>query len=117
MSAKKTPETSGKPPLQVKKWPVRQAARPAGKAKPPAPPPPTRRTRLSSIEDIAQQMRRLYRDARSGLLVTGDASRLCFILHTLAGLVEVVGIERRIKTLEEKTNGIENRKPALRSVV
>lgn len=94
---------------------VKQAPRPAATTKPALPLPP-RRIRLQTLEQIASAMRSLFRDARAGTLPTGDASRLCFVLGQLAGLVEVVGIERRIKTLEEKANGLENRKQNIRLV-
>ena len=55
-----------------------------------------------TIEQIAQQMRSLFRDARAGLLPTGDASKLCFVLSQLAGLVESATFEKRLFALERK---------------
>lgn len=56
--------------------------------------------RLDSIKKIRQELARVYRDARAGILPTGDASRLAFILVSLAKLVAESDLENRVSEIE-----------------
>ncbi len=70
----------------------------------PSPHPP-RVGRLDSLRGVRRELARLYTDARQGRLQTGDASRLAFILATLAKLIEQEDLEHRVTLLEDALNG------------
>lgn len=57
--------------------------------------------KLNTVDDIKVELAKLYRAARAGELATSDASRLTFMLHSLARIIEVADLERRITELEE----------------
>jgi hypothetical protein len=57
---------------------------------------------LSTVRDVRRENAALYRDARDGLISTGDASRLCFILVSLARMIESETFEARLSALESK---------------
>jgi len=62
--------------------------------------PTPRRIRLTTIEDVGRELRRLYRDARAGAVDTQDASRLSFVLDRLKAVIECTTLERRLAALE-----------------
>jgi hypothetical protein len=66
---------------------------------------PTPGLKLASIEDCRREMARVYRDARNGQAETADASRLVYMLTSIAKLIELGELEKRITNLEEKRNG------------
>ena len=67
-------------------------------------PPRRQRLPLSSLEEVAREMARVYRGARSGEIAVSDATKLAFILSTLAKALEAVQFEARITALEELSN-------------
>ena len=69
------------------------------------PPPPPRVGRLDSLRGVRRELARLYTDARQGRIQTGDASRLAFILATLAKILEQADLESRVAQLEDALNG------------
>jgi hypothetical protein len=56
---------------------------------------------LNSLDAVAAELARVYRDARSGALPVADAGRLAFILVSLGRVLESAVIERRLTALEE----------------
>ena len=68
-------------------------------------PLPPRVGRLDSLRNVRRELARLYTDARQGRIQTGDASRLAFILATLAKLIEQDDVEQRVALLEDALNG------------
>lgn len=64
-----------------------------------------RRIRLSTIEDCATEMQRIYREARAGQLALADVCKLAFLLSTLARMRETGDLERRIERLEDEEKG------------
>lgn len=60
------------------------------------------RCKLDSLLDIKQEMSKVYREARSGVVDVQDASRLVYMLGTIGKIVEVNDFEKRISLLEEK---------------
>jgi hypothetical protein len=56
---------------------------------------------LATPADLRRELARLYRDARTGLVATADASRLAGILNIIARLIETSDLELRIERLEE----------------
>jgi hypothetical protein len=68
------------------------------------PPTTTRRYRckLDSLGDIRREMGRIYREARSEKLPTGEASRLVFMLASIGRIIADSDLERRIQQLEER---------------
>jgi len=62
-----------------------------------APPPRHALTRIAHVRD---ELARLYRHARTGRIETSEATRLTYILATLAKIIEVSDLEKRIEKLE-----------------
>jgi len=70
----------------------------------PVPPTPRKRrhhVKLETIGDIKSELARLYRQAKAGEIATQDATRLAYLLNSLAGLIESHDLERRIQALEQ----------------
>lgn len=65
--------------------------------------PPSSRKALSKIEHVRAELANVYRQAKTGQIDIGDASKLTYILYTLAKLIEVDDLERRIIALEKET--------------
>jgi len=61
---------------------------------------PTPQLKLASIEDCRREMARVYRDARTARTDTADASRLVYMLTSIAKMIELGQIENRIAALE-----------------
>lgn len=61
-----------------------------------------RRIRLGSADEIATELQRVYREARSGMIPLADACRLAFLLTSLAKLRESGDLARRIEALEQE---------------
>lgn len=66
---------------------------------------PTPQLKLATIEDCRREMARVYRDARTGKTETGDASRLVYMLTSIAKMIEVGQLEERLNALEGKQHG------------
>lgn len=56
--------------------------------------------RLGTAADVRMEMARLYRDARSGRVEIADATKLAYLLSTLANLMRVDDLEQRTAALE-----------------
>lgn len=56
---------------------------------------------LLTLDGCARETVKIYRQARRGELPTAEATRLTFILKSLADMLELVQIERRLLELEE----------------
>jgi len=61
------------------------------------------RAKLKSIGDVAHELAKLYREARSGRLDVADASRLANMLYILSRILETSELEKRIEALEART--------------
>ena len=66
---------------------------------------PTPQLKLATIEDCRREMARVYRDARTATTDTADASRLVYMLTSIAKMIEIGQLEQRITLLEEKQHG------------
>lgn len=66
--------------------------------------PPLSRKALSRVEHVRAELASVYRQVRAGKLNAGEASKLTYILHTLARLIEVDDLEKRVDELERKAN-------------
>ncbi|OHD05057.1 MAG: hypothetical protein A3E77_17445 [Sphingopyxis sp. RIFCSPHIGHO2_12_FULL_65_19] len=72
----------------------------------PTPPPakPKRyRCKLSNVADVNREIQRVYREARSNILDTGDASKLAHILSMIARIHEATDLEARLAALEARS--------------
>lgn len=67
-------------------------------------PAPVRRYRckLDTVGNVSRELARIYREARSGLLDVGDASKLAHVLSTVARIMADSDLEARIIALEAK---------------
>jgi hypothetical protein len=72
----------------------------AGTLLPAKTPPPRYRCKLDTAGDIEREMKRVYRQARSGALAVGEACRLAYLLATLGKLREAGTVEERLAALE-----------------
>lgn len=66
---------------------------------------PTPPLKLATIEDCRREMAKVYRDARYARTDTADASRLVYMLATIAKMIEIGQLENRIAALEKMKNG------------
>lgn len=66
---------------------------------------PTPQLKLATIEDCRREMARVYRAARTGQTDTADASRLVYMLTSIAKMIEIGQLEQRLIALEEAQNG------------
>ena len=62
-------------------------------------PPP--RLNLTTVDDIRRELGKVYRDARSGVLQTQEATRLGYLLDLLRKMIETGEFERRLEQLEK----------------
>ncbi|GEM_PF-1200316 len=78
-------------------------------------PTPRRKIALHTASGIRRELARLYRDARSGLVQTSDATRLGYLLDLLRKCLETSELERRLQTLEltlaARNRGAHDNKP------
>lgn len=65
-----------------------------------APTPRPKHVKLATVQDVARELARLYRQSRAGFVPPADASRLTYMLNTLAGLIEMGQLEARLTALE-----------------
>lgn len=61
---------------------------------------PMARLRLNTLSDLAKEHRKLYREARGGVISTSEATKLAYLLSTLANLMNATDIEARLAALE-----------------
>lgn len=66
---------------------------------------PTPQLKLASIEDCRREMARVYRDARGNVADTADASRLVYMLTSIAKMIEIGQLEQRLIALEGERHG------------
>lgn len=67
-----------------------------------APTPRPKHVKLSTVQDVANELARLYSQTRAGLVPPADASRFAYMLNTLAGLIELGELEARLTELENE---------------
>jgi hypothetical protein len=68
----------------------------------PATPPP-RWMSLKTLVDVRVEMARVYRDARSKKIPSGEASRLVFVLGQIGRIIESEELARRAELIEVVT--------------
>ena len=67
--------------------------------------------RLATAADVRREMADLYRQARTGQVEIGDASRLAYILTQLATMLRIDDLEQRTAALERALR-LQNEKAA-----
>ena len=68
--------------------------------------PPARRHRpLKTMEQVRQELSKVYRASREHSIDIGDASKLANILSLIGRVIEGSTVEARIKALESQRNG------------
>jgi len=63
---------------------------------------PTPQLKLATIDDCRREMARVYRDAKIAITNTADASRLVYILTSIAKMIETGKLEQRLAELERR---------------
>lgn len=69
--------------------------------------PRVRRVKLDSLRTIRDEMARVYREARGGVIETQDATRFVFMLDKLREMTMTLEIEDRLTRLENQENEID----------
>jgi hypothetical protein len=59
------------------------------------------RIRLGNIKDVRYEIAKVYREARSGLIPTQEATRLVYMLISLGNMIKDTEFEERIIKLEK----------------
>lgn len=63
---------------------------------------PTRRIRLRSLRQIADEVARVYRGMREGQIKHEDGTRLTYVLVSLGKITESAVVEERLRKVEER---------------
>lgn len=72
----------------------------------PAQKPTALRSRpLKTMEQVRQELSKVYRASRNGAIDISDASKLANILALVGRVIEGSSVESRIKALEDQRNG------------
>ena len=66
---------------------------------------PTPQLKLATIDDCRREMARVYREAKTAKLDMADASRLVYMLTSIAKMIELGQLEQRITELEGVKHG------------
>ena len=66
---------------------------------------PTPQLKLATIDDCRREMARVYREAKTASIDMADASRLVYMLTSIAKMIELGQLEQRITQLEEVKHG------------
>lgn len=99
MSSTAWPSLSSQPPIGAAD--CGETAANVGNSDNPLPPAkPMARLRLSSLSDVAKEVRKLYRESRAGTLALSDATKLAYLLNMLAGILTASDLEQRLAALE-----------------
>lgn len=65
-------------------------------------PTPRSRLRLGTISEVRRELARLYIEARRGEIETSTATRLAYMLTSLANMIRDSEMEKRIEALEHR---------------
>lgn len=65
---------------------------------------PTPRINLKTMQDVAREMGRVYRDVRCKRIPSQEGTRLTYMLGELIKVYQAVLLEKRVAQLEELTN-------------
>ena len=66
------------------------------------PDPPPRRIDLSTLRDVRLELAAVYRKMDSGEIESQDGTRRAYVLKTIADILVLADLERRVLELEEK---------------
>ena len=66
---------------------------------------PTPQLKLATVDDCRREMARVYREAKTAKLDMADASRLVYMLTSIAKMIEIGQLEQRITQLEGIKHG------------
>jgi hypothetical protein len=110
---KKTPHRAGKrqmpPASEAGKRRIHKAQVPdvpPGTSAPPSPARPASRcrVRLHDLRGVKSELGVLYRQAKTGRLDPATATKLAFLLNSIAAIVQSTELEQRISQLETRAN-------------
>ncbi len=65
--------------------------------------PRKRRVHLRTLDDVAKELARLYRQVDSGALPSSEGTRRAYLLSQLGRTLEAADLERRVALLEQPT--------------
>jgi hypothetical protein len=58
---------------------------------------------LANLTDVRREMSRIYRDMRAKRIDTQDGTRLTYVLHQIAKIIEIAEMQPRLEALERAT--------------
>lgn len=67
-------------------------------------PPKRKRAKLDTLLEVRREMAKVYREARSGLIDSQEATKQVWILQAIGKVIVDYDIEKRIDALENQTN-------------
>ncbi len=70
--------------------------------------PPTHkryRAKLDTLIDVKKEMGKIYREARTGLIDSQDATKQVWMLQAIGKVIVDAELEKRIELLEKLSNG------------
>lgn len=70
--------------------------------------PKPSRPRLANIKDVRREIAAVYKEARTGVIPTQEATRLVYMLISLGNMIKDTELEERITKLEKTTNESRN---------
>lgn len=71
-----------------------------GEVLPSLPTPP--RIRLNTVRECRRELAKVYADAKAGVIATQNATRLCYLLTSLATMIRDGELEDRVRALENE---------------
>lgn len=80
----------------------------------PAPPSRQKRIRLTTIDDVAAELRRVYKAVRCGEVAPEDGTKLANVLYHLRGAIEESAVEQRLIEVEKALRIEHQPKPSRR---
>ena len=66
---------------------------------------PRRRIDLVTLRDVRLEMAHVYREMDAGTIEHADGTKRVYVLDTIAKVITVAEIERRLEELEARQNG------------
>ena len=70
----------------------------------PALPTPAK-VRLNTVRECRRELAKVYADAKAGVIATQTATRLCYLLTSLATMIRDGELEDRVRALENQIDG------------
>lgn len=67
-----------------------------------SPVPTPAKIRLNTVRECRRELAKVYADAKAGVMATQDATRLCYLLTSIATMIRDGELEDRVRALESQ---------------